>query len=154
MKTVWKAIKIGGWAPLLVLGIHLFLSQVVHAYAIWPPTDIPVHFCGGIAIAFFVSRAFQLLPRETTQRGRAAILEILLIISLTATTAVFWEFAEFIRDHLWGSNIQVSLVNTMQDLAVGISGAIAVAIVRGWQLRLRARDLREIVGDWTRGRTG
>ncbi len=150
MKTVWKAIKIGGWAPLLVLGIHLLL-QAMHMYVLWPPTDIPVHLCGGIAIAFFVSRVFQRLPRDSAQRGRAAILEILLIISLTATTAVFWEFAEFIRDHLFGAQLQIGLDDTMKDLAVGISGAIAVAIVRGWQLRLGARDLREIVGEWTRG---
>src|SRR6266498_5958864 len=92
----WKVLTTGGgWVPLLVFTIHVFLSQVLHLYDLWPPTDIPVHFSGGVAIAFFISRCFQLLPRESVKRSRVVLLELLLIGSLTATAAVFWEFAEF-----------------------------------------------------------
>ena len=146
-----KLLRVGGWAPLLVFSIHAFLSRSVHAYTIWPPLDIPVHFCGGVAIAFFVSRCFQSLPRNTFQRSRVALLEILLIISLTATTAVFWEFGEFIYDQLFGSNVQISLANTMQDLAMGILGAAMVSIVRSVQLPVGRCELKEIAGDWVRG---
>lgn len=154
--TSWKILKIGGWVPLLVFAIHLFLSRVIHAYDIWPPTDIPMHFGGGVAIAFFISRCFQLLPREmaTIKRSRIVLLELLLIGSLTATTAVCWEFVEFTIDQVFGSNVQISLANTMQDLAMGISGSLVFIFIRAGQLNAGARELREITSDWIYGQTG
>jgi predicted Kef-type K+ transport protein len=143
LKRIGKVLQIGGWAPLVVLATHLFLSRILNAYRVWPPTDIPVHFLGGVAIAFFISRCYQFLPRETKQRSRVVILEIVLILSLTATAAVFWEFQEFTRDQLFGSNIQVSLANTMQ--------ATVVALIRSRQLHVGIGELKEIARDWVRG---
>jgi len=148
---LWKAIKIGGWVPLLAFSTHLFLSRVLHAYEIWPPTDIPMHFCGGLAIAFFISRCFQLLPRESIKKSRVATLELLLIGSLTATAAVFWEFGEFTFDQLFGTNVQISLANTMQDMAMGILGAFVFILLRAIQLKVGLGEVREITFDWLRG---
>ncbi len=141
----------GGWAPLTVFIIHGFLSQVIHLYDLWPPTDIPVHFSGGVAIAFFISRCFQLLPRESVKRSRVVLLELLLIGSLTATAAVFWEFAEFLIDQWLGTNVQISLANAMKDMAMGILGSIFLIAIRSRQLRIGTRELREITFDWVRG---
>ena len=115
-----------------------------------------MHFCGGVAIAYFISRCFQLLPREaaTIKRSRIVLLELLLIGSLTATTAVFWEFAEFTLDQVFGSNVQVSLANTMQDLMMGISGAILWVFIRSRQLRTGFGAVREITSDWIYGQVG
>lgn len=156
LNTSWQILKIGGWAPLLIFATHLYLDRVVHAYDIWPPTDIPMHFCGGMAIAYFISRCFRLLPREaaTTKRSRIVLLELLLIVSLTATAAVFWEFTEFTIDQVFGSNVQISLANTMQDLAMGISGATLFAIIRSRQLHAGASELKEIASDWVYGQVG
>jgi hypothetical protein len=153
LNTSWKVLKIGGWAPLLIFATHMFLDRAVHAYDIWPPIDIPMHFCGGMAIAYFISRCFQLLPREaaTIRRSRIVLLELLLVVSLTATAAVFWEFAEFTIDQVFGSNVQIGLANTMQDLAMGISGATLFAIIRSRQLHAGYRELREITSDLTYG---
>ena len=148
----WKALTVGGgWVPLLVFTTHLFLSRVIYLYKIWPSTDIPMHFSGGMAIAFFVSRCFQLMPRVSVKRSRVVLLELLLIGSLTASTAVFWEFAEFSYDQLFGTNVQVSLANTMQDMAMGIIGAIVFIVIRIRQLRVGSSELREITFDWVRG---
>jgi hypothetical protein len=141
----------GGWVPMTVFIIHAFLSQVIHLYDLWSPADIPMHFTGGVAIAFFISRCFQLLPRESIKRSRIALLELLLIGSLTATAAVFWEFAEFSIDQLFGTNVQVSLANTMQDMAMGILGSIFLIAIRIRQLHIGTRELREITFDWVRG---
>jgi hypothetical protein len=153
LNTGWKILKIGGWVPLFVFTMHLFLSRVVHAYDIWPTTDIPMHFSGGMAIAFFISRCFQLLPREvaTIKRSRIVLLEILLMISLTATAAVFWEYAEFTIDQVFGTNIQISLANTMQDLAMGISGAFVFSFIRSRQLHVGHNEIQEITSDWVYG---
>ncbi|MBN1878222.1 MAG: hypothetical protein JXA33_28645 [Anaerolineae bacterium] len=150
-KTCWKVVKVGGWAPLLVFATHLFIDRVLNAYEWWPPIDSPMHFSGGLAIAFFVSRCFQTLPRQDVPKGRLAILELLLVGSLTATTAVLWEFAEFSLDQLFGTNVQVSLANTMKDMALGIFGAVVLVGVRAAQLRAGADEIKELALDWVRG---
>ena len=150
--TGWKAFTAGGgWVPLFVLTVHLFLSRALLLYKLWPPTDIPMHFCGGVAIAYFVSRCFQLLPRVSARRSRIVLLELLLIGSLTASAAVFWEFAEFSFDQLFVTNVQISLANTMQDMAMGILGAIVLILIRIRQLHVGTSELREITFDWVRG---
>jgi hypothetical protein len=86
------------------------------------------------------------------QRSRSVVLELLLIGSLTTTAAVFWEFAEFSLDQLFKSNIQVSLPNTMKDLAMGIIGATTLMIIRARQLRVSSVELTEITKDWLEGK--
>lgn len=141
----------GGWLPLLVFTVHAFLSQVLDLYELWPPTDIPMHFSGGVAIAVFISRSFQLLPRPAAKRSRVVLLELLLIGSLTATAAVFWEFAEFSVDQILGTNVQLGLANTMKDLAMGILGAILIILIRVRQLRIGKSELQEVTFDWVHG---
>ena len=58
------------------------------------------------------------------------VLEALLVASLTTSAAVVWEFLEFAIDAVTGSNLQVSLANTMQDLALGMLGAGALIVAR------------------------
>jgi len=151
---IWKIIRAGAWLPVLVYGTHLLMSRVFYTYAAWPDVDIIMHFAGGFAIAFFVSGCFRALPREEVKRSRIVLLELLLIGSLTTTSAVFWEFREFANDLWFGTNSQVSLANTMQDLAVGIMGAGLLVLIRAWQLRAGFRELREITFDWVRGELG
>ncbi len=141
----------GGWFPFAVFTIQAFLKDVVHIYDYYPSADVPMHFVGGVAIAFFVSHSFQLLPREAVKRSRIVLLELLLIASLTATAAVFWEFAEFTLDQVAGTNIQVSLANTMQDLAMGLLGAIFFILLRAKQLQLGKNELEEITTEWLQG---
>lgn len=151
VKTCRRLLMVGGWAPLVVFAAHMFSDRVLNAYGLWPPFDIPMHFCGGMAMAFFISRCFQTLPRGEVQRSRRVVLELLLAGSLTATAAVFWEFAEFTIDQMSGSNIQVSLGNTMKDMAMGISGAVVFILIRARQLRAGASELRDVTIDWVRG---
>ena len=151
ISAIWKVVKIGGWFPLIVFTTHLFLSRVLHIYKAYPHMDIPMHFAGGFAIAFFVSKCFQILPRDYVKRSRVNILEILLIGSLTASVAVFWEFGEFLFDQFFGTNIQVSLANTIQDLVMGLFGALTVIFIRSRKLRISVSEVREITFDWING---
>jgi len=124
------------------------VSRVFNGYRLWPSTDIPMHFAGGMAIAYFISRSFRRLPRESVARSRVVVLELLLIGSLTATAAVLWEFAEFAVDQVFASNVQVSLANTMRDLATGLSGGALCILVRSRRLRVGLREFRDLTGDW------
>jgi len=151
IQKLWRA---GGWAPILVFSIHVIASRGLDAYRLFPPTDIPMHFAGGAAIAFFISGCFRALPRDAVRSSRLIVLEGILVGSLATTAAVVWEFAEFTIDRLVGTNIQVSLQNTMQDLGLGMLGALVVVVLRARQLRAGAADIREVASDWYSRRTG
>ncbi len=150
LNVLRKLLNNGGWGLLFLLLLHVFLSRVVHAYTIWPPTDIPMHFLGGFATAFFISRCFQDLSVNNLPKRTQIFLEVGLIFGLTAAMAVFWEFQEFLRDQLFGSNIQVSLRNTMQDLAMGILGASVLILIRLKQVQFRTEELIAFTQEWTR----
>ena len=150
--TVWKVLTVGGWAPLLVFTVHQFADRVLDAYRVWPAFDTPMHFAGGLAIAYFISRCFRQLPRESVQRSRTPVLELILVGTITATAALFWEFAEFTLDQLTGSNVQLNLANTMKDLALGVAGATVFIVIRAVQLRMGTSEVREIADDWMQGR--
>lgn len=146
-----KALGVGGWAPLLVFLIHVIATRVFQAYDVLPQTDIPMHFAGGLAMAFFVSRCFRALPREVVRSSRLVVLEVVLVGSLTTTAAVVWEFAEFSLDRFVGSNVQVSLENVMQDMALGMLGAGVFIAARARQLRAGGAELRDVAGEWLSG---
>jgi hypothetical protein len=115
-------------------------------------TDIPMHFAGGVAMAFFVSRCFRALPREIVRSSRIVVLELILVGSLTMTAAVIWEFAEFTCDQIFGSNIQRGLGNTMRDMGLGIAGALVVMVLRARALKARPAELRAVATEWMSGR--
>jgi hypothetical protein len=149
--AVRKLFVVGGWAPIAVFGVHVVLSRGFDAYVVLPATDIPMHFAGGVAIAFFISRCFQALPRDIVRSSRVVVLELVLVGSLAATAAMIWEFAEFTCDQMFGSNVQRSLGNTMQDMALGLAGAGLVVVLRGLSLRARPAEARALVAEWMAG---
>ena len=146
-----KILVVGGWAPLLVFSLHVLASQGLDAYRMFPPTDIPMHMAGGFAMAFFLSRVFRTLPRDLVRRSRLVVLELVLVGALTTSAAVVWEFAEFSIDQVLGTNIQVSLANTMQDLALGIAGVGVFLAFRARTLGAGRVEIRELATDWMTG---
>ena len=147
-----KVLTIGGWAPLTVFSIHVVATRAFHFYDVWPRFDVPMHFAGGLAIAYFVSGLFRALPRDVIRSSRLVVLEAVLIGSLTATAAMVWEFAEFSVDRVFGTNVQISLANAMQDMALGLAGAAAMIAFRFWQQRAGQSELREVAAEWLSAR--
>jgi len=91
-----------GWAPLLVFLLHVFISGAINSYILYPPLDIPMHFLGGVAMAYFLARSFSALPEDALSRWLRPIAEAVFVVSLTATSSVLWEFAEFTSDRFFG----------------------------------------------------
>ena len=93
------------------------------------PLDIPMHFLGGLVIAYFFHRACrnashlgQLAPyHPTTHR--------LLVFALVGTTTGLWEFVANISDPLFNTHGQVDLDDTMQNMFLGIVGSLTILIV-------------------------
>ena len=108
--------------PITVLLAHLIASKVLNLYIIFPNLDIPFHYMGGLSIAYTSTQILSYFEEEKIVTPLNKVVILILIFSLTATAAVFWEFAEFIADRLLDTNIQISLANTMQDQFMGIMG--------------------------------
>lgn len=152
VRVAHKVLGVGGWAPLLAFALHVVATEVLDVYSGWPRLDIPMHLAGGIAIAYFVSGCFQALPRSPIRRSRVIVLEAMLIANLTTTAAVVWGLLEFAIDTATGSNLQVSLTNTMQDLAVGMLGAAVVVVGRAWRTGASSADVGAVAEEWMTGR--
>ncbi len=152
LRFVVKLFVVGGWAPILVFATHVVASRLMNLYELLPATDIPMHFAGGMSIAFFVSGCFRALPREVVRSSRLVVLELILVVSLAATAAVLWEFAEFACDRAFGTNIQISIGNTMQDLGLGLLGACAFGFVRVSTLRAGHGEFLAVANEWLSGR--
>jgi hypothetical protein len=120
------------WAPILVFCVHE-ASARLGLYGAWPPLDIPMHFLGGIAIAFFFGQAYR-AAEEMGLLGRpAAIVFAVMVFALTCSSTVFWEFAEFLSDRYLGSHMQGGLEDTLGDMLVGIVGGVVLLGMEGLQ---------------------
>jgi hypothetical protein len=132
-------LKKAGWAPAGVFLLHVLLSkQVLNFYSVFHPLDIPVHILGGVAMAHFLSTAFAAIPDELIAPRIRGLAQAIAVWSLTATAAVFWEFAEFFSDIVFGTTAQRGLRDTMKDLFFGIFGA-TLYLVLAWRRRRLGR---------------
>jgi len=121
--------------PTIVFLVHLIASKALNLYAIFPNMDIPFHYLGGLSIAYSSAQILSYLEDENFNARLNGVIFLVLILSLTATAAVFWEFAEFIGDRLFHTNIQVNLANTMQDQFLGVLGGMTIVLIYGNRLR-------------------
>jgi hypothetical protein len=119
-------IKRAGWAPLLVLVFWATAAKVFQAYLKWPWLDMPTHFFGGAAAAYFVS-TLVLNLRPVVGAVHMAI-RLALSFGAVATAAVCWEFAEYASDRLQGTHLNLGVEDTLHDLLMGLLGGLAFVI--------------------------
>ena len=112
------------WAPAVVFVLHVFISRVLNAYLLFPPLDIPMHFFGGVAIAYFFAHCLRAVPAGAISSWLRPWLVATMVFALTCTAAVFWEFAEFFSDRLFGTHAQLGLGDTLLDMALGATGGV------------------------------
>jgi len=118
-----------GWAPIFVFLLHVFISRVLNGYILYPPLDIPMHFFGGVAMAYFLAKSFAAVPEGAIAQPYRPFAEFVFVVSVTATASVVWEFAEFTSDLLFGTQAQVGLDDTLLDMALGIAGGLSYALM-------------------------
>jgi hypothetical protein len=120
---------IPAFAPLLVFVIHLIAYTVFRHDQMYPLFDIPMHFLGGFAMAYFLDKAY---VNASLMSGALASWPIrsLLVFTSTCTVAVFWEFGEFVLAWSASTDLQpalaerMSLADTMKDLFFGMTGSV------------------------------
>src|SRR5918994_913564 len=101
-------------APLFVLMIHL-IALSFQLYETYPHVDIPMHFFGGVSMAYFLSKAFVAASLKTAGAPLTRLLGSVLIVTATCTVAVFWEFLEFVLSWALATDLQGSLADTTKD---------------------------------------
>lgn len=125
------------WAPLLVFCAHLVCSRVLHLYARVPGIDVPMHFAGGVAMAYFVHVTSRNGSRCGVLGSYHPLTHAGLVFGLTCAAAMVWEFAEFLSDRYLGTHAQGNdLEDTLADMLLGMLGAIVFLLV----LFLLSRD--------------
>lgn len=122
-----------GWAPLAVLLFNTILSLGLGAYGRVEALDVPMHLLGGFAMAYLFASAFRALPARTVASDVRWMAELVVVLSLTATAAVFWELGEFFSDTLLGTGSQPSLEDTMFDMLLSIVGSAVYLATAGWR---------------------
>lgn len=116
---------------LAALVLLLFVIQAIATYwhlffFIWW-LDIPMHILGGIWVALFALASYYASSR-IKEKDRSAIFVLAVAIACTLTIGLFWEFYEFGVDHAVGDS-GVGLLDTLQDLANDLVGAILAALL-------------------------
>ena len=130
MRTwVLTSIRTAGWAPILVFTSHLVASRGLEAYHDAPWLDIPMHFMGGVAIAYFFWRSVTSPAAGPVLGAMSAFGNVVLTLALTCTSTVVWEFAEWTTDRLGWTHAQGGLDDTILDMLLGISGGATFLVL-------------------------
>jgi len=126
---VYYAFIRGGWAPILVFVFHVIASKGFDAYEHFPLLDVPMHFIGGLAICYFFAICTK-APHTSLLLGQHTKFSLfVMLVALTGTTTVVWEFAEWISDQYFSQNAQLGVSDTMLDMFLGLLGGVIVAFI-------------------------
>lgn len=122
---ILTTLRESAWAPLSVFGFYLF-GLAIGLYDLYPPTDMPTHFMGGIAITYFFRSAVYHAQKIV---GEIPLpIRILLAFTSTGTTAILWEFYENFLDRYFGTTTVHGLGDTLMDMFMGLSGALVLSL--------------------------
>lgn len=119
------------WLPVAVLATHVVASRLLHAYAIFPQFDTPMHMIGGFSVAYPAAVFIKTLSSRGLIRRPRALVSAVLVIATVAAAAVLWECAEYLSDRFVGTYSQQGPVDTVLDVVFGIVGGLMFVIAAG-----------------------
>jgi hypothetical protein len=128
MKFIVATFREAAWAPLTVLCTSFVAAHFFDAYTRFPALDMPAHFCGGLAAAYFLWRAL-----ANAQSAGYAIKAnpVIVVFAGTAVIAILWEvFFELLADHFFRYSMQHGMRDTLSDLFFGLAGGFTYLVVR------------------------
>lgn len=118
------SLRRAAWAPIFVFALHVVAIVVFDIYRRFPEFDIPMHFAGGVAIAYFFGTCYRSADKLGLLGQPSVVVFPPMILGQTCLAAVVWEFAEFLVDKQFGVVTQPSLADTLLDLMMGLLGAV------------------------------
>jgi prepilin signal peptidase PulO-like enzyme (type II secretory pathway) len=118
------------WPPVAVFVLHVTMLVVLNAYIHIPRVDMPMHFFGGVAVAYTFWLLGSLAQLEARTPRVAVAVRGILTFALTCAAAVFWEFFEYALTVLTGVSLAGSYLDTILDMFLGVLGGMAYALGR------------------------
>ena len=130
--TGWivRTLREAAWAPLLVVCWVVLVERLFDLFMRFPWIDIPTHFLGGVAVAYFFWRACA--NAQSAARPFANVGHAVVSLAGTATLSILWELFEFLGDHLLGAHMQHGLADTWSDIFFSLAGGVAYLVLRPW----------------------
>jgi len=110
---------------LAILAFHV-LFLVIDAYSL-QNLDSMMHFFGGIALGLSVARLLDYAVMRHWCPDPGRWLRAVLVISLVGSAALCWEIYEWLSDHYLDTWLQITLADTIKDMALGLAGGAASA---------------------------
>jgi hypothetical protein len=121
---VGQSIRRAGWVPFVFFAIHLVASKGFEAYEHVPWLDIPMHFFGGVAMAYFLAASLDDSAAPTVLGELNPFGNFLLALSAVGAITGIWEFAEWTTDSLGWTSAQLGLDDTLLDMFLGMAGGL------------------------------
>lgn len=125
----WARIRIPTsiqWQYAVLLLAGPYVGEHWQMYHLWDPWDKWVHFYSGFFIAFAIVFALGVTLRRY-QLILPPWVEAVILISVKASVALFWEVAEFIWDGIFGTSAQDDNFDTMTDMILGTTPGFLIA---------------------------
>jgi hypothetical protein len=97
-------------------------------YVKYPWIDMPMHFAGGVAIAFFIHHATLNAANVALVQHTDTLTHYVLVFALVSMATVTWEFAEFLTDTFFATGAQKGVRDTMSDMFMGMVGGLIFLI--------------------------
>ena len=112
------------YTPVLVFLLHFMFVQL-HLYSAFAWADMPMHFLGGMSIAYSCILVLRKVKEEVVIHDR--FFEILIIVALVGLSAILWELSELVVENLFNLNWQLTLIDTLCDLFLGLVGGLTIS---------------------------
>jgi hypothetical protein len=124
-KWILATLREAAWAPVSVVVVYM-IGFVLGWYDIFPPLDIPTHFVGGVAIAYFYLAAIRNSQKYVGEIP--SVIQKFLAFTTAGTTTILWEFLEFLSDYFLDTQHIFGLNDTIKDMFFGLAGALLVSM--------------------------
>ncbi len=121
-------------APAAVLAAYLAAWAACGECVRWPPLNVGLHLLGGLAVAHLADAALAPLLAPLAGRTRERVRAVGLV-ALTSTVAVSWEFFECLVARVLHVRGPSGSPDTLVDIALGMTGALAYAAGRALAAR-------------------
>lgn len=127
--------------PAIVFLVHLVGYEVFDVYTVHPVFDIPMHFFGGMSIAYLWHGVYGIMKNKWNIDQIAIPTHGMFVFLLSFVSTVLWECYEFVSDTYGGTRLQEGMPDTLLDIFIGILGVVFFFTIL--QLRFKTPKLRQ-----------
>ena len=126
---------------LIVLSLYLHVGGGVQGWYIlfYPFYDKVAHLVASITLAVIVFVAAVIMDRYTEMKMSSPMI-IFFVVILTMSLGALWEIAEFLSDQIFGTQLQISLEDTMYDLMCDLVGGIFIGVLGAAYLKRTPKE--------------